>query len=830
MALTLGVFSSLAAAQALDLKLAPSLGPAVSSPADVDRPLAAAAPVSLHLETALRPGRPDDSPRRSFRPLPQQLQELIVSVKVNGVDRGDVDAYMTATREFLIPLATLSSWVRIPSDAPRSERNGETLIFLSDVPGVRVAFDEDALELKVVFPAAWFPPQSFRYQGGQHAPVTASRDLSALLTYTVGGSATRHGGTQWNVTAESDFAYRGWVLRNQYMHLDAGDQSTSLRGLTQWVRDDPRRLTRFIAGDFFTTPTALTGGTILGGLSYSRSFDLDPYFVRQPTAGFSGFADLPSDVSFYVGNNRVYEQRVAPGPFDIGNVNYITGQRDVRIVVRDMTGRERTILFPFYFSDESLARGLQDFSYQVGAIRENAATRNADYGQPAFSATHRLGLTDALTAGFHTEGTKDVLNGGPALTLRSDRLGVASLAFLASHDRSSRASGHALSAQYTYQKDGFSALLGTHRASREFSFLRPAEASGLALRDDFVSLSYGEQRFGTVSLAYRSLKPLEEAPSRDVSLSYSIAFGQKWNLQATYRKTRGFGAGSEVDLGVQYLPRRDLVTTTSLQSTDAGARTESFDFGNILPEGEGLGYHVAVNRSTGPSGTFETLSPGIIYRMRQGELQLYGTSSSSGTVDTSTVNATWGGSIAYVGGRIGLSRPMGDAFAVVQIDPPLAGVRVYLNSQTLGKTDAAGRLFLPRLVSYVENHVGIEDKDIPINYALASRNQVIVPQPSSGYVLLFKIRKVMAVSGTLRYRRAGRGIALNSVFFTVDVNGKPLELATGSNGDFYFENVPAGAYPAHLEIEGRPCRFTLSIPESDEPVVNLPHVQTCDIP
>ena len=66
----------------------------------------------------------------------------------------------------------------------------------------------------------------------------------------------------------------------------------------------------------------------------------------------------------------------------------------------------------------------------------------------------------------------------------------------------------------------------------------------------------------------------------------------------------------------------------------------------------------------------------------------------------------------------GLSRPIEDSFAVARIEPPIPNVRVYLNQQESGRTDSRGRVFLPRVVSYVENNVGIDDRDVPIEHAI----------------------------------------------------------------------------------------------------------------
>ena len=45
---------------------------------------------------------------------------------------------------------------------------------------------------------------------------------------------------------------------------------------------------RWLVGDRFDSTGPLGGSALVGGLSVSREFTLDPYFVRFPTVGLSG--------------------------------------------------------------------------------------------------------------------------------------------------------------------------------------------------------------------------------------------------------------------------------------------------------------------------------------------------------------------------------------------------------------------------------------------------------------------------------------------------------------------------------------------------------------
>ncbi|MGH8568673.1 MAG: fimbria/pilus outer membrane usher protein, partial [Gammaproteobacteria bacterium] len=105
----------------------------------------------------------------------------------------------------------------------------------------------------------------------------------------------------------------------------------------------------------------------------------------------------------YVNDALRLRREVPAGPFEITGLPVITGAGDVRLVVTDLLGRERLITQPYYASPALLRAGLHDYSYEVGFTREDFGTASNDYGRVLAVATHRLGLTDALTGEVHAE-------------------------------------------------------------------------------------------------------------------------------------------------------------------------------------------------------------------------------------------------------------------------------------------------------------------------------------------------------------------------------------------------------------------------------------------
>ena len=112
---------------------------------------------------------------------------------------------------------------------------------------------------------------------------------------------------------------------------------------------------------------------------------------------------MPSTVDVYVNNALVSRQSVPPGPFSITNIPIVSGTGEAQLVVRDLLGREQVITQPFYGAATLLKEGLADYSYELGAQRQNFGQTSSDYAKALASATYRKGVTESFTAELHGE-------------------------------------------------------------------------------------------------------------------------------------------------------------------------------------------------------------------------------------------------------------------------------------------------------------------------------------------------------------------------------------------------------------------------------------------
>ena len=165
----------------------------------------------------------------------------------------------------------------------------------------------------------------------------------------------------------------------------------------------------------------------------------------------------------------------------------------------------------------------------------------------------------------------------------------------------------------------------------------------------------------------------------------------------------------------------------------------------------------------------------------------------------------------------------------MQLAPPLADVRVYENSQLVGRSNAQGQLVLPNIQSYINNAISLNDKDIPIEYAVERLQRSLSPAARSGVVLVFPVVKVQSIVGALMVRQGGIVKPLEHRTFTLPNAVAAEKILTAKGGEFYLENLPVGTHRASIMLDGRECLFDLTVPKSDASIVNLEKVLACDL-
>lgn len=771
--------------------------------------------------------RPTGDPLRT--PSPAGGQILIVEIHLNGVRKGEFTVMEAPGADFLVDESDLKDMgVQPPYGAP-VVLEGETRFSLRALQASELRFDEAKLALFVTLPPERLPKKTLDLQPGREQRVLEPRDNSAFFNYRTLYSGDSAGGPN-NLTLSTELGARvgDFLLRSESAHARGAGLRQDIRYGTSLTHDDRRTLQRWTLGDFSAASGDLGGFLNLGGISFSKSYQIDPYLIRQPMASFVGNITSPAQAEIYLDGVRVRTETLQPGQFALRNLNYYGGQREVSVVIRDRFGREQTLVYPFYFTDTNLREGLHDYSYNLGFQRKNLGIASNAYGPLALSAFHRYGISDSLTLGGRGEAEPGRFNLGATAALRLDNIGVVSGNLSAG--RNPAGSGWAGVARYTYQSRHFNAQAELRRTSPHYETVGQAATANRPKTELSAGASYGTPLIGSLNVDWRQLRQYQGDDQRSVSLGYSrTLFGALSVLTSVSRVTGALGAAASTNffLALTYSPKRN-VTTNFFHSQRDGSTRDVVQFGSNAPVGEGFGYRMVGERSSNDGlGDGYRFAPSLQYNGPHGVYTAdLVANRSPGGASQQAYQLGIGGGIAYVGGALAFSRPVTDSFGIVKVGE-MQGVRVYHSAQEIGRTDSTGRVFLPNLGSYVANRVAIDDRDIPINYVIADKELSISPPLRSGSVIRFDVMRIQAITGRLAVRIAGQAQAVEYVDLFVMIDGKETVTPTGRGGEFYIENLKPGRHAVRFTLGEQRCAFELTVPPSQEMLIDLGEQHVC---
>jgi outer membrane usher protein len=730
-------------------------------------------------------------------------ERAVVPVSINEVDEGTW-LLLLLNGDVLARVQDLEKARLRGLGGQRETLDGEEFVHLGSLaPDVRFLLDTETLTLKMTVPPSYFGSTTLNFATGRPPGITYSTDTSAFFNYALNGSNFR----TIEGFGEAGLSLRGNLLYSSVSRTAEGDV---IRGMTNFTMDDRDHLRRWVVGDTFAAAGGLGGGLFLGGLSVSRNFGLDPYFVRYPTLTFSGALTTPSTVEVYVNGAMVRREQLPPGQFNLSDISVPTGTGAAEIVIRDAFGQQQSLTHPFYASSVVLARGLQEYTYNLGARRNDIGTSSADYQDLSFLGRHRKGLTDALTAEFRLEGDRDRVSGGPGLAVRLPAGEIeAELALSGDHGDM----GSAGSAVYRYmgRPVNFGVFLQSLSPRYSNLSLTVAQDRPRLEASAFVGAQFG-RRFG-LTLQHTSSEMRDGPTHRLSSLLGSVTVARNASFVVSGATSRTGGqTDNQVFVGFSYSLKANTTASASYQR-QAGTGTGTLELQKSLPVGTGYGY-----RLSGSHGDEMSMTNGLIqYQSPYGRYE----ASYSRVGDEAAENFSVSGGVVAIGGAIVPTRPVGESFALIRV-PGAKDVAGFASNQKVGETSGKGNLLVPNLLPYYGNRLSIADSDLPLDYDIGATEKVVAPPYRGGAIVTFPVRRIQSVSGTVVLDLNGEDVVPSFGELTVTAGGNRFESPLGEQSEFYLENLPAGRMEATIEFRGITCSFALDIPDSHQPFLRLP--------
>lgn len=756
---------------------------------------------------------------------PSETERAILQVTVNGIERGEIVVVLRSP-DVLVRVVDLQRAGLIGFGGRRETVDGDVYVSLvSLAPAVTYELDERALALRLTAAPSNLTTTIQDFLQSRPPGLVYTQDPSAFLNTSMTGIDF----DRFTWTGEGGLSIRNTLLYGTAFRDEMGVFS---RGLTSFTVDDRERLVRWLVGDRFDSTGPLGGSANMGGVSVSREFTLDPYFVRFPTVGLSGAVLTRSVAEVYVNGQLLRREFLPPGPFELRNLPAPVGSGTAEVILRDAFGRQQVISSPFYFTSNLLRAGVQEWSYDLGFRREPQITGLGEYGPWAALGRHRVGVTDDLTVGARLEGGADLVSGGPIATLR---LPVGEIELTVAGSRHDTEDGWAGSLAYSYASRLFSLGWALRTFSDHYATTSLKAPEDRPRLEATALVGFPITTRSTVTLQYTHTDFRDAGPQERVSGSVSVRLTGRASLFVTASHARQPEQKPEtaVFTGLTYF-LGDSTTATASHEVSRHQHTTALEAQRSLPLGTGLGYRVRAVRAEqdlpqeeGRSGGSAVDYQGLADLQYQSQYGFYEASYERINGRNSSMLTAAAGLVA-IGGGVQLSRPVQDGYALVRV-PGVAGVRASLNNQEVGRTDSRGRLLVPNLLPYYGNRLGISDQDIPIDYSIAVTDRLVAPPVKGGSVVTFPARRVQAFVGTVVVETAGRTVTPAYGQLTVTAEGQTYESPIGRDGEFYLENLPRGRHAAIVDHKDAVCRFTLETPVSAASLVDVGTVR-CVVP
>jgi outer membrane usher protein len=739
-------------------------------------------------------------------------QRAFLELEVNGLKHGEALVYVRGTDYWVDLEALKAAGIQDRGDGERIMVEGRLVVRISSLPGVSAVLDEAALTLRVTADPALLGRTVMNLAAARPASIEYRRDTSAFVNYATAWDTN----DQHLVSLEGGLSFGPGLLSGYVSHAPTG----LVRGPVSLTIDARARLQRWVVGDTVASNGALGGAAQLAGLSVSRNYELDPYFVRFPTVGLTGALSTPSTVDVFVNDRLVRREQLPPGTFDVQGLPLPVGAGSARIVMRDAFGREQEISGSYYLSSGLLAPGLHQYHYVAGIQREFAATESWRYGEVAAFGRHRTGLTDSLTVGGRVEASADLVSGGPEAVTRLGRFGEVEVA--GAWSRHEAGTGHAWSTGYLYSNRAVTLGGSLRGASQEYVTVATRFDSLDRLRiESGLSASTRLGRLGSVTISYQNRRYYGAAPRQTlISLSASRRLAGRSSLFLTASRSQlGDVVSPALFAGVSFGigPRNTMGASTEYRDDHS---TAAFEAQRAMPLGEGFGYRVR-----GETGDLGAIDGDARYQSRWGRYELQ--HNEIGGNRLTSVSAA--GALVAIGGRMFATRPVDQSFALVRV-PGVSNVRTFLSNQEIGRTDRNGNLLVPNLLPYYGNKLSIAPEDIPLNRTIEKRELTVAPPFRGGAVAVFPAEQEQRLSGAIALKKGwGTIVPSFGLLFAETASGEVIESPLGPRGEFYLEGLAPGVLKTRVEYGDLDCRFDLSVPDSDQPVVAMGSVE-CVVP
>ncbi len=619
--------------------------------------------------------------------------------------------------------------------------------------------------------------------------------------------------------------FNGWAIVGESVMRESDSSAGSSWSVESLhlEKDVPKRLWRIRLGDLVTPTTRFQRGFSLWGFNLSRNFDISPSRIFQPTGSAQFELREDSTVEVLMNGNVERLLKLDPGIYNIEDFKLAAGENTLALNVISDSGAEELVSISEFGAPTLLGNRVSEYSFSFGLpVTSNpqdsfVLSSLSQYQRrlslnPVYSGYYRKGVTNQITGEVALQGTLDWQRAGVS-AIWANQTGSYHLDF-SLNNASSTSPGIQLSSEHeifgykirstsTYMGEGFSEYLrGQSRPSNEMRFSQSLNASKMF--GDKLSAS-----FGSVYRKYANGEDEWSANARfgrrigDVYTSLSLrgassddGFDTGLYLNLTWNPVRKWRSRTRVGYG-------DFTTNSGIETTLNYANRRARDYYQVELAARGS----EEERSYTGGLTYQNnmIRFSALHGLAYGDIQ-----EDIDSVERTSLELEW--AIAFADGSVGVTRRVGDAFALIANHQMWKDVPIGINP-TLGGYEfkSKGGFFSPvisNLRPYQATKVFAETSEGEM--ILQENEYEIAPSEKRGTKIVLGDEAVYGLRSSI-FLPDGEPAVYRGIHLT-DQSGNRVASFTNSVGRFVASGLKEGIYTisvagtagtAQVEIKGK---------------------------
>ncbi|MFJ1257782.1 fimbria/pilus outer membrane usher protein [Cupriavidus sp. CuC1] len=531
------------------------------------------------------------------------------------------------------------------------------------------------------------------------------------------------------------------------------------RGYIYGQTDLPALRSQLLVGESSTSGELFDSVAFRGAQIFSDDRML-PGTQRYYAPVVRGSANSNARVSVHQRGFLVYETTVAPGPFEINDLQVASYGGDLQVTVTEANGQARTFVVPFATTVQLLRPGVTRYSVTAGRASDLSlqgsgqyivqGTMVTGYGGVAFASNYVSGLLGAALntpiGGFGTDVTW-------ARTTVTNGASMRGSSFRVSYSKNLPNSGTNFSLlAYRYSTSGYLGL-------RDALMLHDAVERG-ASTDSFsrmrsrVDANISQQLGTSGGSVYLNGSSLQYWKQRGQVLSFTLGYSNQWRgntYSVSVQRVQNAASGGSLyggrSRGNSTLVSLNLsiplgksargapvLNTFATHDDRVGTQVSSGVSGLIDERGRGS-YSLSGNYDDRRSATSGSAS--INYRLPDVTL---GASIGQGQGYRQASASAQGGVVMHPGG-ISLAQTLGETIGVVHAPDALGAQAGYSGASV----DRRGYAIVPSLTPYQLNSIDVDPKGMPDDVELKVTSRSVAPRAGTVVMLTYETRRARPV-------------------------------------------------------------------------------------